>query len=371
VFHLDLPAPEDPQREARLEFLGTVTDDAQVRRSVRIEDMLYSISNNSVTVHPILDPKTLLAQLHFGQEDVGVPVFTANRELDVIRAAIETPELVSPLVIDVFAGSTQWDPRFVNHLEAEGMVSVATDPMAVLPLVGADQIKVKFSEDVLVGFGDLTMTGQNQGPYSFIDFAYDAGTSTATWTLAAPIDADNIKLTLRTTNGSVTDDAGNALDGDANGSAGGSFSTQFDVLPGDVDRDGRVDGADLALARIHLDSDLGAPDYSLEFDIDGSGRIDSTDLAEIEKRFGTSVPDFVPPITGDANRDGRFDSADLIHVLSRGRYRTSEFATWEEGDWNRDGLFDEGDLIRAFQDGHYIDPAAAHATDAAFQSLVD
>jgi hypothetical protein len=372
VFRVDLPTAGDLQREARFEFLGTVTDDAQVRRSVRIEELLYSISDNSVSVHPILDPTTLIAQLHFGQEDVGVPVFTANRELDVVRAAIETPELVAPLVIDVFAGSTQWDVGFVNHLEAEGMASIATDRWAILPFAGADQIKVKFSEDVLVGLSDLKLIGQNEAEYGFREFTYDADTATAIWTLATPIGADTVSISIRAVNDSVTDIVGNSLDGDANGSPGGTFLAQYDVLPGDVDRDGRVDGADVALARLHSDSGLGDVTYSLAYDLDGSGRIDATDLANIEQRSGTTVPGYVAPTSGDANHDGQFDSSDLIHVLASGKYRTGEFATWEDGDWNRDGLFDEGDLIRAFQEGYYIDPAVAlQAIDAAIESLDD
>jgi hypothetical protein len=370
VFHVELPESGAADRTAELQFVGTITDDAQVRRSVRIEDLLYSISDNSVSVHPLLDPATLIAELHFGQEDVGVPVFTADRDLASVQVAIGTPEQAAPQVIDVFIGGTDWDPSFVDHLEAEAMASIATDPWTIFPFAGTDQIKIRFSEDVLVGQNDLTITSRNGASYGVRDFIYDADTSTAVWTLSEPIGADTVSLRLRGTKGSVSDISGSPLDGDGNGTAGGTFAAQYAMLPGDVDRDGRVDGADLALARLHVESTLGGPDYSLAYDLDGNGRIDASDLAAIEQRSGTTVPDYVPPISGDANQDGQFDSADLIYVLARGNYRSGEYATWEDGDWNRDGLFDEQDLVRAFQEGHYSDPVAAIAAiDLALETL--
>jgi uncharacterized secreted protein with C-terminal beta-propeller domain len=370
VFRVQLPESGAADRSAELQFLGTITDDAQVRRSVRIEDLLYSISDNSVSVHPLLDPATLVAELHFGQEDVGVPVFTADRSLQPVQVAIETPEQAAPQVIDVFVGGTNWDPSFVGHLEAEGMASITADPWTVFPFAGADQLKIKFSEDVLIGANDLMISGRDGASYSFRDFTYDADTATAVWTLAEPIGADTISVRLRGTEASVSDMSGSPLDGDGDGTAGGTFAIEYATLPGDVDRDGHVDGADLALARMHAESALGDPDYSLEFDLDANGRIDAADLAAIQQRAGTTMPDYVPPISGDANQDGQFDSADLILVLARGKYRSGEYATWEDGDWNRDGLFDEGDLIRAFQEGHYADPAAAiAAVDRALETL--
>jgi uncharacterized secreted protein with C-terminal beta-propeller domain len=372
VFHIELPEAGAAQRDAKLEFLGTVSDDAHVRRSLRIEDMLYSISDNSVSVHPILDPKTLVGQLHFGQEGVGVPVFTADMEAPEVRVAVETPELAAPQVIDVLVGSTKWDTNFVNQLDADEAAGDETGSWEIFPFADADQIKIRFSEDVYVALSDLTVTGQNQPQYGFSGFTYDADTATAVWTLSSPVGADSISVRLRAINGSVTDLDGNRLDGDANGNAGGSFLARYQVLPGDIDQDGRVDGADVALARAHLDAKLGDAAYQLAYDLDGNGRIDPTDVQILEQRSGTTLPGYVAPISGDANGDGRFDSADLVEVLARGKYRTGEFASWEDGDWNRDGLFDEGDLIRAFQDGHYVDNAAAvHAIDAAIESLVD
>jgi hypothetical protein len=357
VFRIDLPAAGAEQREAKLQFLGTVEDDAQVRRSVRIEQFLYSISDNSISVHLVLDPKTLVAELHYGQEDVGVPVYSADREASVVRAAIETPQRVAPVVLDVIAGSTQWDHDFVNYLEADGLVSIAANPLSILPFASTDQIKIKFSEDVFVGLGDLTVIGKNQAEYPFREFTYDADTAMATWTLTEPIRADEVTVRLRSTDSVIADLSGSRLDGDTNGIAGGTYRTQFRVLPGDVDQDGRVDTADVASARRRLNSGLGDEAYALSHDVDGSGRIDASDLAAIEERVGTTLPGYVPPMTGDANQDGRFNSTDLVFIWQRGKYRTGEFASWEDGDWNRDGLFDEADLIRAFQEGHYTDAA--------------
>ncbi len=256
-------------------------------------------------------------------------------------------------------GGTRWDVALRNHLESE----TGPEPMNILPFSGADQIKVTFSEDVMVGSGDLRVYGRNVRQYSILEFTYDVDQRTAVWTLAQSVGADTLSVRLF----GVTDLAGNALDGDTDGDAGGRFRHQFSVLPGDVDGDGRVDGADYALARTHVPLEINDVAYALASDIDGDGRIDDSDLEAIEGRAGTTVPNYRAPVAGDSNGDGRFDEADLILVMQGGKYRSGELATWREGDWNRDGLFDEADLIWAFQAGTYESERAA--LDAVFEEL--
>ena len=50
--YLDPNTDVDP----RIELLDRVQHDGHIRRSVRINDVLYAISDNSVTAHAILDP---------------------------------------------------------------------------------------------------------------------------------------------------------------------------------------------------------------------------------------------------------------------------------------------------------------------------
>jgi hypothetical protein len=358
-----MPSEAQPDTRAAIKLLGTITDDAQIRRSVRIEQFIYSISDNSISAHEILNPKAQVGDLHFGQEDVGVPVFNADREDETVQVAIQTPELSAPQVIDVVVGSTQWDTDVVNYLDSDPAAMPESDPSSVLPFTDVDQIKVTFNEDVMVGMNDLTVTGKDGAAYPVRDFRYEVDTATAVWTLANPIGSDAVSIRLS----SVVDFSGVALDGDANGRAGGTFRSSYQVLPGDVDQDGRVDMADLAGAQWHA-SVLGDAAYSLAHDVNGDGRIDSSDFTAIMSRLGTTVPGYVAPVVGDSSGDGRFDSTDLVRVMQSGKYRSDQFASWDEGDWNRDGLFDESDLVHAFQGGRYQQNAVAalRAVDIAF-----
>ena len=355
VFNIEMPSASAPDTKPAIRFLGTIQDDAAVRRSVRIEEFLYSISDNSVSVHGILSPKEQIAELHFGQEDVGVPVFTANRDSDLVQVAIASPESTPPQVVDVKIGNSQWDGTFLDYLDARHAATGDGQLLSVVPFAGVDQIKVQFNEDVYVGFDDVRVIGKDNSPYSIREFTYDGDTATAMWTLASPIDADVVTVQLS----SIVDLAGNLLDGDANGRSGGRFRTTYRVLPGDADGDGRVDLADLASVQASVGIGSEDPSYSLAQDVNGDRNIGSEDLIAIMANFGAQLPEFVAPPAGDANRDGIFDSADLIEVMQAGKYRTGEYAAWEDGDWNRDGAFDESDFLYAFQEGTYGSQPAA------------
>jgi hypothetical protein len=367
VFGVELPTAESPATKPALTLLGTIEDDAQIRRSVRIEQFLYSISNNSVTVHQIRDPKAQVAELHFGQEDVGVPVFAADRNLELVQFALQTPEQAAPQVVDVLVGNSQWDKQFVNYLQEQRATATARQMLDRLPFAGIDQIKVTFSEDVIVGYEDLTVTGGDGVQNTIREFTYDIDTRTAVWTLTKPLGSSSVTVRL----GSVVDLNGTALDGDADGRAGGRFRSEYHLLPGDVDQDGRVDLADVASAKAHQSSDLSDAGYSLSHDVNGDGQINESDLVLIMANLGATLPSFEPPITGDADGNGRFDSQDLVQVMQGGKYRTGQYARWDEGDWNRDGLFDESDFVTAFQQAQYqLDsPAAVSAIGLAIEEL--
>jgi hypothetical protein len=57
-------------------------------------------------------------------------------------------------------------------------------------------------------------------------------------------------------------------------------------LAGDIDRSGRVDGADLVTLAIAFGSRQGEPRYKAIADLDGNGRIDGVDLARLAANFG-------------------------------------------------------------------------------------
>jgi uncharacterized secreted protein with C-terminal beta-propeller domain len=370
VFQLDMPSdPGAEPKAAGIKLLGRIQHDTDVRRSVRIEDLLYSVSYNSVKVNKLLNPETELGQLHFGQEDVGVPIFVADVDEPLVAIAVQQPERVAPQVLDVSLGSTQWDGQFVDYLDVDADALPSLD---VLPFGGINQIKATFNEDVIVGWYDLVIRGVKGDTNSVVNFSYDADTATAIWTLASPLEAGNVTVQLKDT---VVDLAGSRLDGNANGRGGGNFNYAFRILPGDVNADGRVDRGDVTSALAFTGSRLGDASYLLSYDVDGNGQIDNDDVMAIGQRTGTALPgsvdgNFVP---GDANGDRRFNQLDIVKVLQSAKYLKDEPADWSEGDWNGDGRFDQLDLIAALQQGHYsvAGREPEEAVDNHFAELAD
>jgi hypothetical protein len=130
-----------------------------------------------------------------------------------------------------------------------------------------DQVSLQFSEAVTVGPNDLAVTGIGGTQYAISTsptaFSYDAATRTATWTLATPVVADQVTLSLA---GGIADRSGNVLDGETtvtpggsggtvhslpsgNSVAGGDFQLQFSVLTGDYTQDGVVNFVDVVAVR--------------------------------------------------------------------------------------------------------------------------
>jgi hypothetical protein len=131
----------------------------------------------------------------------------------------------------------------------------------------------------------------------------------------------------------VTDAAGNVLDGDASGSAGGTYRTWFHRLAGDANGDGQTGVADWALLADHY----GAVGHLPPGDLNGDGVVGIADLSILAENYSA----FVPAILGDANRDGEVGLADLAAVADN--YGRAE-AQWRHGDFNGDGTVGIADL---------------------------
>jgi hypothetical protein len=100
--------------------------------------------------------------------------------------------------------------------------------------------------------------------------------------------------------GTVTG-VGGALDGDGNGTAGGTYQSPNDTAAGgpgqlrlyrlfwDADGNGAVDLSDLAALRSAFNSSAGQAGYLAYLDADNSGSIDLADLSEFRSRFNHTV----------------------------------------------------------------------------------
>jgi parallel beta-helix repeat protein len=153
-----------------------------------------------------------------------------------------------------------------------------------------------FSEDVSASLSPADMylvdttTYQSYTPSAF---SYDRQTNTATFSFAT-FPKGMFKAFLFSDG--ITDAAGNMLDGDNNGIAGGSNVYSFFYLPGDVNHDGTVDFADLTT----IAQDYGTRGMTFaQGDVDHNGTVDFGDLVLVSQNYGTTMALPAPtPATG-------------------------------------------------------------------------
>ena len=138
------------------------------------------------------------------------------------------------------------------------------------------------------------MTGVG-GDYQVVDFDYDFASFTATWTLDRPITADRVLLDL---SDDVSDLRGNALDGEwtdnasvypsGDAVAGGDFQFSISALAGEVNNDGVVDRADVAILATNFGA--GSEATTAEGDLDGDGAVTVRDALLLKRNLGQSLP---------------------------------------------------------------------------------
>jgi hypothetical protein len=233
-----------------------------------------------------------------------------------------------PRVNQVYVSSSEWTTSFKQYLEDKGygddlygFAIPDRDQLNELPWVNLNQVSIRFSEQVQVDAADLQIRGVSVPNYTLdpASFSYNAATRTATWRLAAGqfFDHDRILLDLDgdAPNG-VKDTDGNLLDGEwqnpggptfsegdrfpsGNGQPGGDFRFRFNVLAGDVDRNGVVVAADFSDVKRRFFSSTtnersGTNRYSVFHDVDGDGRIVAEDYSEVKRRFFNTLPQGEP-----------------------------------------------------------------------------
>ncbi len=144
-------------------------------------------------------------------------------------------------------------------------------------------VTVDFSEAVTVSLEDLTLA--NEGgtlvDLSGAGFEYAAATNQATVDLRGYVRQGPFTLTLD--GGRIQDTAGNLLDGDADGGAGGDYVQTFSAQPTDFDFSGNVDGADLGLWQ----TGFGTPTDAnlIDGDADSDGDVDGFDFLAWQRGF--------------------------------------------------------------------------------------
>jgi hypothetical protein len=248
----------------------------------------------------------------------------------LLTAEHSVPDLIAPRVTSVLVASPEWTGAFYNYLASHGLgvggyaIPVGNGvQLQTLPWTNIRQIKVRFSEGVIVAADDLVVTGVNVANYAVpaAGFSYDPATFTGTWTLGANLNPDKLLLSLNSSAATgVRDAAGNALDGEwdnptgtgdpssdtfpsGNGSAGGHFRFRVNVLPGDTSGNNRVFFEDLTDTLFRIGANTSSPRYRPRNDVDGSGAILLGDQLAIIPRFFNTLPGgnpAVPPFLAPA-----------------------------------------------------------------------
>jgi hypothetical protein len=228
--------------------------------------------------------------------------------------------LSHPTVTAVNLSSTAWDANFVSHLESSGLgvggyaIPVGSaNQLRTVPWLNANQVRITFSEEVVIQASDLSISGANNTAYAFSDFSYDLETSTAVWTVATSLAADKLLLDLDADGLDPICAAalGEVLDGawtdcqstfnSGNGQGGTDFQFRINILPGDTNANAAVDLADAALAYNQIGKTPGQSGYDIRYDADGSGVITLDDYNAIQSKFGGVLPSGDPVgMTNDA-----------------------------------------------------------------------
>src|SRR5262249_728955 len=145
-------------------------------------------------------------------------------------------------------------------------------------------------------------------PLSGATFSYDGSSHTARWTFAAPLADDKYLFNIPAA--AVTNAAGAPLDGEwatgpsgvpsGDGTAGGDFGFRFNLLAGDVDRNGMVTGIDGNAVRIRMLEDTSTANYSPLADPNGDGAITGQDGAVVRMQLLHTLPEAepLPPSSG-------------------------------------------------------------------------
>jgi uncharacterized delta-60 repeat protein/uncharacterized repeat protein (TIGR01451 family) len=261
---------------------GTMFESATTSRGVCnhaagvVKCNLFLSDDETATIVITVIPTTLGALVN--RATVTSPVLdrrTSNNE------AVSKSSVGPPRVAGAFVAGGDWTASFTDFAGGIGYPLATDTAMAgPLPWVGLNRIRVQFNQDVAVAQGDLALSGVSEPTYNIADgqFTYDPATFVATWTLADPIKGDKLQLKLADT---IENARGERL---------GPATVRFDVLPGDFNRDGQVNRADLVSNLPHQFHGTGAAAYDVLGDLDGDGAATALDWMIARDRFGHMLP---------------------------------------------------------------------------------
>jgi hypothetical protein len=197
-------------------------------------------------------------------------------------------------VTGVFAAGSAWSNGLVDSVDGGGTgagngLGYLLTPGLRLPNSGINRIYVQFSEPV-VGFNasNVALLGVNVASYTGnLSVSYDALHRRGIIQINTAIVRDKLRLGV---SDSVTDAALNPIDGDSNGVFGGVFNFRIEIIVGDGNGDGSVNGGDLPIFATSFNQSAGAALFNPRADWSSDGSVNGGDLPLFASNFNLSLP---------------------------------------------------------------------------------
>lgn len=213
VFHVDV----NQSGESAIQLNGTVSDDGYIVRSAYIENVLYTVSNNSVIATAIDNPGRRLGQFDFKYEPYIAtlniePVFTETDDGASDWEYLDAPETLKE-------AQTMLTLAAVNVVTGQVRVSLLEETGAITMTVRGDELRISKPghgrQDIpLGGTGSLLINGTNQSDRVTLDFSRATSPNLAEIVFNGLESADRVTLSgvNRSFRGSLTIDGGDGND---------------------------------------------------------------------------------------------------------------------------------------------------------------
>ena len=213
VFHVDV----NQSGESAIQLNGTVSDDGYIVRSAYIEDVLYTISNNSVIATEIDNPGRHLGQLDINYEPYIAtlniePVFTETDDGAADWEYIDAPETLKE-------AQTMLTLAAVNVVTGQVRVSLLEETGAITMAVRGNELRISKPghgrQDVPLGeTRSLRIDGTSQSNQVSLDFSRASSPNLIEVVFNGLEGADRVTLSAvnRSFQGSLTIDGGDGND---------------------------------------------------------------------------------------------------------------------------------------------------------------
>ncbi|WP_238383204.1 tandem-95 repeat protein [Rubripirellula obstinata] len=242
----------------------------------------------------------------------GSPALTSTAQVTVNLADVAEP---GPRVTQVYVNSTAWADNFADVLDNEDPldntnlgypVPMNGDQLLTLPWINLNEIVFFFDTDV-----SQSITVDDFRLEAIAGVRADELPGTIPGILAVIPDGDAVRIRLNSAldasqvtitafAAGITDVEGNQLDGDystspttdsdsGNGTAGGDFVFQLNVLPGDVNQDNFVNLLDTGAIQPQGAVFFGQTGYDILRDVNGGLNENSVDEGRVSDREGSRL----------------------------------------------------------------------------------